>query len=61
LRALRLPYLQAALEARGADTALELRERLDELLGSAPEIDDFTLARQRRAAVAITSIWPASR
>jgi hypothetical protein len=42
-RALRLPYLQAALKAKGADAALELRERLDDLLGGAPEVDDFTL------------------
>ena len=42
-RALRLPYLQAALKAKGADVALDLRERLDDLLGGAPEADDFTL------------------
>lgn len=43
LRALRLPFLQAALKAKGRDAALELRERLDDLLGGAPEADDFAL------------------
>lgn len=42
-RALRLPYLQAAFKAKGRDAALDLRERLDDLLGGAPEVDDFTL------------------
>ena len=42
-RALRLPYLEAVLKAKGRDTALDLRERLDDLLGGAPEADDFTL------------------
>ncbi|HEU4373847.1 MAG TPA: hypothetical protein VFS02_10175 [Telluria sp.] len=49
LRALRLPFLQAALKAKGGDAALALRERLDDLLGGAPEVDDFTL-RQAGAA-----------
>lgn len=43
LRALRLPFLQAAFKAKGRDAALALRERLDDLLGGAPEADDFAL------------------
>lgn len=42
-RALRLPYLQAAFKAQGHDAALDLREHLDDLLGGAPEDDDFKL------------------
>jgi hypothetical protein len=43
LRALRRPFLQAALKAKGRDAALALRERLDDLLGGAPQADDFAL------------------
>jgi hypothetical protein len=43
LRALRLAFLQAVLKAKGPDTAIELRQRLDALLGGRPEPDDFTL------------------
>jgi hypothetical protein len=49
LRALRLPFLQAALKAKGRGTALELRERLDDLLGGAPEVDDFALPDESAA------------
>jgi hypothetical protein len=41
--ALRLPYLEAVLKSKGRDTALALRERLDDLLGGAPDVDDFVL------------------
>jgi hypothetical protein len=41
--ALRLPYLQAVLKAKGAAAAIEMRERLDALLGGAPEPDEFIL------------------
>ena len=50
LRALRLPFLQAAIKARGRDAALELRGRLDDLLGGAPEADDFALPDEGAAA-----------
>ncbi len=43
LRALRLPYLQAVLKARGREMALSLRDRLDHLLGGKPGNDDFAL------------------
>jgi hypothetical protein len=43
LRALRLAFLQAVLKSKGRVTALELRERLDALLGGSPEPDDFIL------------------
>ncbi len=42
-RALRLQYLEAVLKAKGSEMARSLRGRLDELLGGAPEHDDFTL------------------
>lgn len=48
-RALRLPYLQAVLKAKGRDTAVDLRDRLDDLLGGAPEVDDFTLPDEHAA------------
>lgn len=41
--ALRLPYLQAVLKARGGPAAIEMRRRLDALMGGAPEPDDFEL------------------
>lgn len=40
---LRLPYLQAVLKAKGAPAAIEMRGRLDALMGGAPETDDFEL------------------
>ena len=40
---LRLPYLQAVLKAKGAPAAIEMRGRLDALMGGAPEPDDFEL------------------
>lgn len=40
-RALRLPYLEAVHKARGRETALSLRDRLDGLLGGAPGIESF--------------------
>ncbi|MDL2357078.1 MAG: hypothetical protein QFF03_17630 [Pseudomonadota bacterium] len=43
LRALRLPFLQAVLKAKGNVVALSLRERLDHLLGGTPISDDFQL------------------
>lgn len=43
MRALRLPFLEAALKAKGSDAARLLRERLDQLLGGPPEPDDFFL------------------
>jgi hypothetical protein len=49
-RALRLAYLQAVLKAKGSDTAAGLRERLDDLLGGAPESDDFALPGEKAAA-----------
>ncbi|UOD32656.1 hypothetical protein INH39_13935 [Massilia violaceinigra] len=42
-RALRLQYLEAVLKAKGSEMARSLRGRLDELLGGAPEHDDFKL------------------
>lgn len=41
--ALRLPYLQGVLKAKGAGAAIEMRGRLDALLGGAPEPDPFEL------------------
>lgn len=41
--ALRLPYLQGVLKAKGTGAAIEMRERLDALLGGAPEPDPFML------------------
>lgn len=49
-RALRLPYLQAVLKARGSDMAVSLRDRLDQLLGGKPAIDDFELPGENAAA-----------
>jgi hypothetical protein len=49
-QALRLPYLQAVLKAKGRAMALALRERLDELLGGKPEVDDFALPDETSAA-----------
>lgn len=43
LRALRLPYLEAVLKAKGEEMAVSLRERLDSLLGGRPAVDDFVL------------------
>ena len=42
-RALRRPYLEAVLKAKGREMALSLRDRLDKLLGGPPESDDFAL------------------
>jgi hypothetical protein len=42
-RALRLQYLEAVLKAKGREMALSLRERLDQLLGGKPAVDDFEL------------------
>jgi hypothetical protein len=42
-RALRLQYLEAVLKAKGSEMARSLRGRLDELLGGAPEHEDFKL------------------
>ncbi|HZV64507.1 MAG TPA: hypothetical protein VFG03_06325 [Telluria sp.] len=42
-RLLRQPYLEAVLKAKGAEMALSLRDRLDMLLGGAPEDDGFIL------------------
>lgn len=42
-RELRQQYLEAVLKARGREMALSLRDRLDKLLGGAPESDDFAL------------------
>lgn len=42
-RALRLPYLQAVHKAKGREMALSLRDRLDQLLGGKPAVDDFAL------------------
>lgn len=44
LRELRHVYLDAVLKAKGAEIARSLRDRLDALLGGAPETDDFALA-----------------
>ncbi|MES3026121.1 MAG: hypothetical protein V4857_31450 [Pseudomonadota bacterium] len=41
MRALRLPYLEAVLKAKGSEMALSLRDRLDHLLGEKPESDEF--------------------
>jgi hypothetical protein len=43
LRALRRPYLEAVLKAKGREMALSLRDRLDQLSGGKPEVDDFFL------------------
>lgn len=40
---LRLPYLQAVLKAKGTGAAIEMRGRLDALMGGAPEFDEFVL------------------
>lgn len=48
-RVLRLPLLQAVLKTKGRDTALDLRDRLDELLGGPPEDDDFALPDEHAA------------
>lgn len=37
--ALRQPYLEAVLKAKGRELTLSLRDRLDQLLGGKPEID----------------------
>jgi hypothetical protein len=42
-RALRRPYLEAVFKAKGRDMALRLRDRLDRLLGGAPELEDVAL------------------
>ena len=42
-RALRETYLEAVLKARGREMALSLRDRLDQLLGGAPEHDGFVV------------------
>jgi hypothetical protein len=44
LRALRLPYLEAVLKAKGSEMARSLRDRLDHLLGDKPDSDDFLLS-----------------
>jgi len=44
LRELRHAYLDAVLKSKGAEIARSLRDRLDILLGGAPETDDFALA-----------------
>ncbi|HZX26439.1 MAG TPA: hypothetical protein VFF16_05190 [Telluria sp.] len=44
LRELRHAYLDAVLKAKGSEIARSLRDRLDGLLGGAPETDDFALA-----------------
>lgn len=41
--ALRLPYLQGVLKVKGTEAAIEMRERLDALLGGPPEPDPFIL------------------
>ncbi len=41
--ALRQPYLEAVLKARGREMALSLRDRLDQLLGGRPAIDNVDL------------------
>jgi hypothetical protein len=43
LRALRTPYLEAVLKAKGEEMARSLRDRLDSLLGGRPANDDFGL------------------
>jgi len=40
-RELRLTYLEAIQKARGSETAMSLRDRLDQLLGGAPVNDPF--------------------
>lgn len=42
--ALRQPYLEAVLKARGREMALSLRDRLDQLLGGRPAVDNVDLA-----------------
>jgi hypothetical protein len=42
-RALRQPYLEGVLKARGREMTLSLRDRLDQLLGGRPEADSFLL------------------
>lgn len=42
-RALRETYLEAVLKARGTETAISMRDRLDQLLGGAPANDSFSV------------------
>ena len=49
-RALRLPYLEAVLKAKGRELAMSLRDRLDLLLGGKPEVDDFELPDEKAPA-----------
>lgn len=46
MRALRLSFLEAALKARGSAATRLLRDRLDQLLGGRPELDDFFLPEE---------------
>jgi hypothetical protein len=46
LRALRKPYLDAVLKAKGEEMARSLRDRLDSLLGGRPAVDDFILPNE---------------
>lgn len=41
--ALRQPYLEAVLKARGREMTLSLRDRLDQLLGGRPAVDNVDL------------------
>ncbi len=40
-RALRETYLEAVQKAKGSETAMGMRDRLDQLLGGAPDYDPF--------------------
>ncbi len=42
-RAMRTPYLEAILKAKGREMTLSLRDRLDSLLGGKPANDDFVI------------------
>ena len=44
MRALRLTYLQAVYKSKGSEMTRSVRERLDQLLGGKPAVDDFTMS-----------------
>lgn len=50
MRELRKPFLDAVIKAKGADTAIAVRDELDALLGGAPANDDVVMPAPGEAA-----------
>ena len=52
LRALRTPFLEAVIKAKGGAVAVSLRDELDQLLGGAPADDEVVIPAAKAAGSA---------